>query len=181
MPSLTQGRAISGLRLGSLFWHSERPSKVLLLFVACGAWLLICPEWLASGSTCEAGHALPRIYGVTVTIYEVPRINEWHRCHSSLPEPNFTLFLRRHMLRNSIRALKVFAFWHLLLSLKLAWEILSPLLPPFPEPLWTSESLSTFPRSLSRQLVQLYALFCLHFTASETPSSFPMVFFSPCL
>lgn len=44
-------------------------------------------------------------------------------------------------------------FRYLLLSLKLARESLSPLFPPFLESLWTSESLSTFPRSLSRQPV----------------------------
>ena len=53
MPDLTQGKDVLGFSLGPFFCHSEGPSKVLLLFVACDAWLPICTEWLASSSACE--------------------------------------------------------------------------------------------------------------------------------
>lgn len=53
-PYLICLKAVSELSLGAFFYHSEGPSKVLLLFVACDAWLPICTEWLASCGACEA-------------------------------------------------------------------------------------------------------------------------------
>lgn len=54
MPNLTQGKTIVGLALEVFFCHSEGCSQMLLLFVACDAWLPVCTEWLASSGVCEA-------------------------------------------------------------------------------------------------------------------------------
>lgn len=102
MTNLTQGKAISGLTFGSFFCHSEGPSKVLFLFVACDAWLTICTEWLTSSRACEARTCsamglLSWYDNLQKCLEEASDVGAIDHCW------NLTTTLRQYTLRNSIR------------------------------------------------------------------------------